>query len=75
MNQITFLSDNHKLRSGWFHRPPGERRTILRLIDADRLIEYVKENGVLGNYHSDSERESDVIDMIEAQPTVKEESV
>lgn len=40
----------------------------MRLIDADRLIEYVREVWVLGSYNSDTEREDDVIDMINAQP-------
>ena len=42
----------------------------MRLIDADKLIEYIRDNGVLGNYHSDTEREDDVIDMIDSQPTI-----
>lgn len=41
-----------------------------RLIDADALIEYIRENGVLSLGYSDNEREENVIDMIESQPTI-----
>lgn len=42
----------------------------MRLIDADALLAEVREQGVLGSGHSDSEREDDVCDMIDHAPTV-----
>lgn len=42
------------------------------MIDEKKLIEYIRENGIPGSYHSDTEREDYVIDMIESQPKVDE---
>ena len=36
------------------------------LISREALIAKIKDDGILGNGHSDSEREDDVIDMIES---------
>lgn len=42
----------------------------MNLIDRDALIEKILDEGILGNGYSDSEREDDVIDMIESCHTV-----
>lgn len=41
------------------------------LIDADALIEEIRERGIYGSGYSDAERENDVIDRIESQPTIE----
>ena len=46
----------------------------MRLIDADILIKTIKEQGIRGSGWSDSERESDVIDMIDSISTVDMDS-
>lgn len=42
----------------------------MALIDRDTLIAKIRDEGILGNGYSDSEREDDVIDMIESCQTV-----
>ena len=41
------------------------------LIDADALIETIRKYGVYGSGFDDVERENDVIDTIESQPTIE----
>lgn len=42
---------------------------MMALIDRDELIEKIRDDGILDNGYSDSEREEDVIDMIESCQT------
>lgn len=41
------------------------------LISRSALIEEIKEWGIYGSGYSDAERENDVIDRIESQPTIE----
>ena len=45
------------------------------LISRSALIEEVREYGIYGSGYSDAERENDVIDRIESQPTIEAEPV
>lgn len=42
----------------------------MRLIDADALIKRVREEGLLGDGYSCSEREEDLINMVDDLPTI-----
>ena len=41
----------------------------MRLIDADKLIDKIKYEGLFGSGYSDSEREDNIVNMINKQPT------